>query len=172
VLVTPTRGIARTASTAVHVIVRQLTKVVGAEVVDDAVSFFRAFDGMERGFEQRANEVLMLLRSDVTAFVLVASPRADTVHEAAYFTERLRDADIAVRAIVVNRVTPTFGDAPEPAGDACALRDFRTLAQRERPRIEELRSLAPTAPLTEVPLLDEDVRDLDGLRAVGRLLAP
>jgi anion-transporting ArsA/GET3 family ATPase len=144
---------------------------VGAEVVDDAVSFFRAFDGMEHGFEQRANQVLTLLRSDVTAFVLVSSPRADTVPEAAYFTDRLREADIDVRAVVVNRVTPTFGDGPTPPHGAQALHDYRALAARERPRIEELRALAPGAPLAEVPLLEEDVRDLDGLRAVGRLLA-
>jgi anion-transporting ArsA/GET3 family ATPase len=174
VLVTPTRGLARTATSAAHLVVRQLTKVVGADVIDDAIAFFRAFDGMERGFEQRAQDVLTLLRSDVATFVLVASPRIDTIDEAEYFAQRLRESDIQVRGIVVNRVTPSFGDAPVPADDgpaARALRDFRTLAVRERRQIERLRALAPVAPLAEVPLLDTDVQDLAGLRVIGRLLA-
>jgi anion-transporting ArsA/GET3 family ATPase len=174
VLVTPTRGIARTATSAVHVVVRQLTKLVGADVVDDAIAFFRAFDGMERAFEQRANEVLRLLRSDITAFVLVAAPRPDTIDEARHFASQLRASHIDVRAIVVNRVTPTFGDEPTPADDlpaTRALRDFRTLGAREQHLVAELRALAPDAPLAEVPLLDHDVHDLEGLREIAVLLA-
>jgi anion-transporting ArsA/GET3 family ATPase len=174
VLVTPTRGVARTASSAVHLVVRQLTRIVGADVVDDAIAFFRAFDGMEYGFEQRANDVLALLRSDAAAFVLVASPRADTVDEARHFASRLTDSGIDVRAVVVNRATPTFGDPSLPPDDspaAEALRDFRALAAREHRQIDVLRTIAPDAPVTIVPLLDEDVRDLAGLRVIGSHLA-
>jgi anion-transporting ArsA/GET3 family ATPase len=174
VLVTPTRGVARTASSAVHLIVRQLTRVVGTDVVDDAIAFFRAFDGMEHGFEQRANDVLALLRSDDAAFVLVAAPRADTIDEAQHFAARLRESGITVRALVVNRATPRFGDPSAPPDDspaAQALRDFRALAAREAAQIELLRAVAPDAPVAVVPLLDEDVRDLDGLELVGRHLS-
>jgi anion-transporting ArsA/GET3 family ATPase len=174
VLVTPTRGVARTASSAVHLVVRQLTRIVGADVVDDAIAFFRAFDGMEHGFEQRANDVLALLRSDAAAFVLVASPRADTVEEAGHFAERLGESDIDVRALVVNRATPSFGAAssePVDSPAAEAWRDFQALAAREQRQIDVLRTFAPNAPVTVVPLLDEDVRDLDGLRSIGLHLA-
>jgi|EndMetStandDraft_8_1072994.scaffolds.fasta_scaffold63626_3 anion-transporting ArsA/GET3 family ATPase len=174
VLVTPTRGIARTATSAVHVVVRQLTKLVGADVVDDAIAFFRAFDGMERQFEQRANDVLRLLRSDATTFVLVAAPRSDTIDEARHFASRLRASQIDVRALVVNRVTPTFGPEPTPDDDSPAtraLRDFRALAEREGHLVADLRAIAPTAPIVEVPLLDHDVQDLDGLREIAVLLA-
>jgi anion-transporting ArsA/GET3 family ATPase len=166
--------VARTASSAVHLVVRQLTRIVGTDVVDDAIAFFRAFDGMEYGFEQRANDVLELLRSDAAAFLLVASPRADTVDEAQHFAARLRDAAISVRGVVVNRATPRFGDPqsePDDSPAAEALRDFRALARREQVQIDALRSLAPEAALAVVPLLDEDVRDLPGLRLVGRHLA-
>ncbi len=54
----------------------------------------------------RVNE---LLAADGTAFVLVASPRRDTVEEAHFFAERLGEAGIAVRGLVVNRVHPAFG---------------------------------------------------------------
>jgi anion-transporting ArsA/GET3 family ATPase len=172
VLVTPTRGIARTATTAVHAVVRQLTRVVGADVVDDAIAFFRAFDGMEHGFEQRAQDVLALLRSDAAAFVLVASPRPDTVDEACHFAMQLRGSDIAVRALVVNRLTPRFDGTPivEAGPHAIALADFQTLAAREHEHVARLRAVAPGAVVAEVPLLAEEVQDLAGLGRIGALL--
>jgi anion-transporting ArsA/GET3 family ATPase len=174
VLVTPRRGLARTATSAVHLVARQLTRIVGTEVVDDAIAFFRAFDGLEVGFEARAQEVLDVLRSEQSSFVLVASPHADTIDEARHFAGRLDAAGIAIRALVVNRVTPTFGDAPAPAGPAPAaraLRDFRNLASREQRRIDDLRMLAPGAAVATVPLLAHDVKDLEGLREVAAWLA-
>jgi anion-transporting ArsA/GET3 family ATPase len=172
-LVTPTRGLARTATSAVHLVVRQLTRIVGTDVVDDAIAFFRAFDGMELGFEQRANDVLALLRSDAAAFVLVASPRPDTIEEARHFADRLDEAGISVRALVVNRVMPAFGDAPVPHDDepaTRALRDFRVLAAREHEHIRTLHAIAPGAATAHVPLLDRDVQDLSGLRTIAALL--
>jgi anion-transporting ArsA/GET3 family ATPase len=172
ILVTPTRGLARTATSAAHLVVRHLTKVVGSDVVDDAIAFFRAFDGMESGFERRANSVLELLRSDDTSFVLVASPRADTIDEARYFATQLAVANIAVRGLLVNRVTPTFdgavADGDSPA--ARALADFRSLAAREAGHVESLRLAVPGVPLVEVPILPFDIHDLDGLETLARFI--
>ena len=69
---------------------RTVAKVVGAEVVGDAVAFFQAFEGMEEGFRDRAQRVLDLLSEPSTAFVLVASPRRDAVDEAMFFADKLR----------------------------------------------------------------------------------
>jgi anion-transporting ArsA/GET3 family ATPase len=180
VLVRPTRGIARTATSAVHLFVRQMTRVVGADVVDDAIAFFRAFDGMEYGFEQRANDVLALLRSDDAAFVLVASPRSDTVAAACEFASQLAQNQIAVRAVVANRMTPAFAvgalDDDHPRGPERTsphernLDDFRALAAREQRAVAELRTATPGAIYAEVPLLRDEVADLDALRTVGELL--
>jgi anion-transporting ArsA/GET3 family ATPase len=187
VLVRPSRGLARTATSAVHVLVRQLTRVVGADVVDDAIAFFRAFDGMELGFEQRAHEVLGLLRSDDAAFVVVASPRSDTVDAARDFAAQLTADGIEVRAVVANRMTPNFGaegpgdegsddGSDEAAFDAGAspfernLADLRALARRERRAVATLRAATPGATYVEVPLLPDEVHDLDALAAIADLL--
>ena len=53
-LMMPTRAYLRVAGAAVQTFLRRVTKVVGAEVVDDVVAFFRAFEGMEQGFRDRA----------------------------------------------------------------------------------------------------------------------
>ena len=54
-------------------LLRAIGKVVGGEVLADAVAFFQAFAGMETGFRDRADEVMRLLSSPVTRFVLIAS---------------------------------------------------------------------------------------------------
>src|SRR5205085_11940711 len=99
ILMAPTRGLMKAANVATQAFVRTLSKVVGAEVLEDAITFFTAFSGMEEGFKNRANVVFELLASPRTAFVLVASPRRDTVEEADFFARRLAESDIAVRAL-------------------------------------------------------------------------
>jgi anion-transporting ArsA/GET3 family ATPase len=108
-LIVPSRGIVKAVNVAAQTFLRTVSRVVGGDVVDDAVAFFQAFEGMEEGFRQRAARVNELLAADGTAFVLVASPRRDTVEEAHFFAERLGEAGIAVRGLVVNRVHPSFG---------------------------------------------------------------
>ena len=115
VLMTPTRGVVKAVNVAAQAFLRTLSRTVGGDVVKDAVAFFQAFEGMEEGFIERAHGVEELLAADETSFVLVASPRADTVAEATYFAERLAEGGIDVRALIVNRMHPTFGDGrPEP----------------------------------------------------------
>ena len=107
-LIAPSRGIVKAVNVAAQTFLRTVSRVVGGEVVDDAMAFFQAFEGMEEGFRQRAARVNELLAADGTAFVLVASPRRDTVEEAHFFADRLGEAGIAVRGLVVNRVHPSF----------------------------------------------------------------
>jgi anion-transporting ArsA/GET3 family ATPase len=107
-LIAPSRGLVRAVNMAAQTFLRTVSKVVGGDVVDDAVAFFQAFEGMEEGFRLRAARVNELLAAPETAFVLVASPQRDTVAEAHFFADRLREAGIAVQGLVVNRVHPSF----------------------------------------------------------------
>ncbi len=78
ILTAPTRGVMKAVNKAATSFIRQVTKVVGAEVFDDAIAFFQAFDGMETGFRKRADEVMALLRSSAPAstFSIAASSRS------------------------------------------------------------------------------------------------
>ena len=57
VLITPTRGLVRAVNVAAQMFLRTISRVVGGEVVHDAITFFAAFDGMEQGFRDRAAHV-------------------------------------------------------------------------------------------------------------------
>jgi anion-transporting ArsA/GET3 family ATPase len=185
-LMTPTRAYLRAVSVATQAFLRTVSKVVGGEVVADAVAFFQAFEGMEEGFRQRAQRVLELLSDPATAFVLVASPRRDAVDEALFFAERLQESGIGIEALVVNRLFPRFGEgsaaevrarasslagtAPSLAGLFENLADFREVAEREEGHFASLASKVAPAPVVRVPFLAADVHDVDGLARVGSYL--
>ena len=180
-LMAPTRGVMKAVNFAAQTFVRAVSKVVGAEVFDDALLFFQAFQGMEAGFRDRAADVLLLLSDPATAFVLVAAPHRDTVSEAQYFADRLAEADLPVEALIVNRVHPTFTNAsPEivrakadtfsgtDLGDLYTnLADFAMIAAREVRHLEGLAESVAPAPVIKVPFLQSDVHDLDGLAEIA-----
>src|ERR1039458_3714596 len=110
VLMMPTRASLKFVGMAAHALLRTISKVAGADVVRDAVTFFQAFEGMEEGFRTRANRVRELLTLPSTAFILVASPWPDSVDEAGFFAGKLTASAMPVTALIVNRVQPRFID--------------------------------------------------------------
>jgi anion-transporting ArsA/GET3 family ATPase len=180
----PTRAYLRAVSVATQAFLRTVSRVVGSEVVDDAVAFFKAFEGMEQGFRDRAARVESLLGEPGTAFVVVASPRRDAVEEALFFVDRLDESGYETAALVVNRLHPRFG-APGTAeriakglqgagrgeGPLAAavsnLGQLEAVAEREEAHFSELATRVEPAPLARVPFLPADVHDLDGLALVA-----
>jgi anion-transporting ArsA/GET3 family ATPase len=192
VLMVPTR----IAGVAVAAFLRTVAKVVGAEVIDDIVAFFRAFEGMEQGFRDRAASVTELLADEQTGFVLVTSPRRDAVEEAEFFADRLHEGDLEVAALIVNRVHPDFGessDAPAareradaiarlipaattiPARNATArlaaryanLADYASLGRREREQLAGVGQRIRAQSVDYVPSLAHDIVDFAALDAVA-----
>jgi len=143
-VVMPGRGYMRAVGLAAQAFVRTVARVVGAEVVDDAVAFFQAFEGMEEGFRERARAVDEMLAGERTAFVLVASARRDTVSEALYFTDRLAEMKKSPQALVANRLHPRFGRTGEGTGtgtgeeEAEAEVSLSDLAAADRSRADSL----------------------------------
>jgi anion-transporting ArsA/GET3 family ATPase len=179
ILVTPTGGLARVVNFAAQGFLRTVARIVSASVVDDAIEFFAAFDGMEEGFRGRAVAVHDLLIADDTSFVLVTVPRNDTVDDAATFIETLADADIAVDAIVVNRVHPSFGsDRLDDHGDGplapfiTVLHDSQAVAAGQDTVLATLTDELPAGAVVKIPFLDTDVHDLDGLASLAQWLTP
>ena len=172
----PTRRGLRVLSIAAQPLLRSIGKVIGTEVLADALAFFQAFDGMETGFRNRADEVIELLHGETTRFVLVAAPRVDTIDEARYFADRLEDKDLVVGAIIVNRATPDFGEPtgkrPRRPADA-ALYDNQ--AQLHALAVGEHAQIAPLVTDTGrqprwVRLLPGDVHELEALDTIRSLL--
>jgi anion-transporting ArsA/GET3 family ATPase len=184
VLMSPSRGLVKAVNMAAQTFLRTVSRVVGGDVIDDAIAFFQAFEGMEEGFRRRAGRVNELLAAPETAFVLVATPRRDTLAEARYFAGRLDEAGISVQGLVINRVHPHFGEGLAEATRARAetltgtplghlyanLADLQTVASRERDHLAGLDGVVASAPVTWVPFLGSDVHDLAGMAEVAGYL--
>lgn len=191
-LMMPTRRGLKVLNVAAQPVLRTIGKVVGGDVLADAIAFFQAFDGMETGFRDRADRVMTLLRTPATRYVLVAAPQRDTIDEARYFAGRLAEAHIGVTALVVNRSTPVFAvpavprpRRPDPVTAALWANhdELAATATAERAQLRALVRDITTRPdgadaadgahgavVRWVPMLDDDVHDLDGLGQIRRLL--
>lgn len=184
VLMLPTKSGLKILGSAAQPIFKAIGRIVGSDVLADAVAFFQAFSGMESGFRERADEVVALIRDPQTSFVVVASPHHDTIDEAVWFAGQLDAQEVAVGAAIVNRAQPAFGDgssadaadaATEAAGDGADvladlwsnLASLRTIREAELDVVAPLRVAVGDAGCVVVPLLDGDVHDLDSLRRIG-----
>jgi len=183
-MMVPTRTGFRVLSVATQPILRAIGRVVGSDVLADAVAFFQAFAGMDVGFRERAEEVTALLHDDATKFLLVASPQHDTVIEAAWFADQIAEQGFTVAATVVNRLHPRFGDGSvadasrradtavdRGDGELAALwrnlADLRTVAEAERRELQPLADRVGADAIVEVPLLPSDVHDVAALTLLG-----
>lgn len=161
-----------------------LRRVTGAELLSDLSDFFRLLGGLLGGFRERAEQVEALLRAPDTTFLLVTSPEREPIDEAIYFRRRLQAADMRLGGAIVNRVhADELGDDDDALDElpallereaglspalaakvAAAFADEHALARRDAANVAHLAArLGPGVPLLQVPLLDGDVHDVDGL---------
>ncbi len=186
-LMLPTRTGLKVLTVATQPLLRAIGRVVGSDVLADAVAFFQAFAGMDVGFRQRAEAVTALLRAESTRFVLVASPQHDTITEATWFADQLAEQGFSVHATIVNRLHPRFGEGtvadamsratkaaergdPDLAAVWSNLAELRTVAAAERAELAPLLARVAGSAVVEVPLLPSDVHDVEALDVLAQHL--
>ena len=162
-----------------------MKRATGIDLLQDLASFFNAVGGMSDGFRERARRVNALLGDSRTSFLLVTSPRAASIQEAAYFSHKLAEAGFPFGGVVVNRMREQLEvehtaaletELEELLGDRLAqkvlrnLDDHRRLADRDAHNLERLRKQLGRRPLILVPELAGDVHDLTGLAAMNEHL--
>jgi anion-transporting ArsA/GET3 family ATPase len=187
------RGVRRLMGVGFGLFTRVISTILGGQLLTDASAFVQAFDTMFGGFRERATATYELLRTPGTAFVVIATPEADAIREAAYFVDRLATESMPLAGLVLNRMHPVLADLPaaraetvadtlEQAGSAAdtwaplaaaVLRlhaDRVALAGRERRLLARFHRAHPAVAVVTVPALAADVHDLPGLRDIGHLL--
>ena len=179
-------------------VLKRLAKFVGSQFINDIAIFFTEFNDILGGFRQRAEETFALLRQPRVGFVLVASPEAMAMREALFFHERLIAANMPFVGFVVNKIHPALPISADVGAIASALAahpgvnalglsgtsrtmaaqalfaahgELETLAEADRDALARLREVGGNkALLVEVPLLRDDVHDVDRLVGLERYL--
>ena len=194
ILAAPARGAGRfttrVVSASFGVFTNVLSKVIGAQVLQDLQVFVASFDALFGGFRERAEATYAQLKAPDTRFVVVASPEQDALREASYFVERLEAEQMPLAGLVLNRVIPVLAaDLTAEAADAGAeiladlgedavtggmlrLHADRMRSARQQQHVaESFVASHPSVPVVAVPAFGDDVHDLTGLRAVGDAFA-
>jgi len=179
-------------------VLKRLAKFVGSKFIDDIGVFFTEFNDILGGFRERAEETFALLRQPRVGFVLVASPEPMAVREALAFHERLTSAGMPFVGFVVNKVHPSRpvrADVPQleaalaahpgvlalglsgtthrmaAQAFAAAHAELETLAAADQEALGRIRAAGgDRALLVQVPLLRDDVHDVDRLVGLERYL--
>jgi anion-transporting ArsA/GET3 family ATPase len=182
-LVTRGNGPVRAVSAASQLLLRSIAKVTGSEIIDDTLAFFQAFDGMEKGFRDRALAVERLLNAPTTSYVVVATARTSTLAEATWLADQLHVGKHRIDAFIVNRMLP-FGladfrapnTASKPGSDFEALVANATalaaLSTAEAELVDRASIASQAGSVTKVPNLGQDVHDLASLQLLARHLLP
>jgi anion-transporting ArsA/GET3 family ATPase len=162
-----------------------LKRVTGIDLLKDLSEFFQSFGDMAAGIGERAQRVGKLLGQRDTTFLLVTSPQRDAIDEAIFFHRRLRDQRLPFGGAIVNRMhegppgsadAGVTGDLEALLGDklgrkvARNFEDHRRLAEHDRTNLRRLMRELGREPLIAVPLLDDDVHDIEGLAELDEYL--
>jgi anion-transporting ArsA/GET3 family ATPase len=83
-------------------------RILGTQFLQDIAEFFLLFQTMYDGFVERAQAVTRTLADARTTFVVVSTLEASPVREAQFFVEALRDRQLHLGAVVLNKVLPDW----------------------------------------------------------------
>jgi anion-transporting ArsA/GET3 family ATPase len=96
-----------------HRVLQLMERVSGMSFLEDISEFLLAFEGMSRGFRERARRVRALLTGPESAFVLVAAPGTESQRHAIQYLDRLEEYQVPLAGVLINRVHPwPEGGAP------------------------------------------------------------
>jgi anion-transporting ArsA/GET3 family ATPase len=159
---------------------KTLSKFTGVETLQELSSFMLAISTMNEGFRERARGVRELLKDPQTGFVLVTGPHPERLDEVTHFRSLLKQNQMEVLALVVNRVHPLpppslWDDAAQLADSRRAkvvetLEELKVLAEQDAAAVRQLAAACPDVPLIQVPRFELDVHDLTALWRTGRFL--
>lgn len=195
-IVTGAGNVARRGSALLNVgaqfVLKTLGRFTGSEFFEELAEFLTHFSALFEGFRDRTRATGELFGDAGTSFVVVTSPDPLTVEEALYFRQRLRELDVRMGGMVVNRVRRPFednalaADSLDRLADALAsvegaerhgrpmllrlarrlvdnAQQFDRLAARDAETIAALRRAVSPAPVVAAPLYAGDVHSLDRL---------
>lgn len=166
---------------------KAVSHVIGKQVLDDLFEFFTLFnDILLDEFQKRAKAVQSLLSDPVTGFILITTPHAYPMQESSYLYKRLKEQDMTLQGVIINRVHTLNGsdDAADvfeafAAGNLISpdiIRQlemsyarFYKLAKSDDEKIKQFhRTIEPKVPVVKIPVKSFEVFNIKGLMKLHR----
>jgi anion-transporting ArsA/GET3 family ATPase len=154
-------------------VLRAISKVTGAELLDEMMGFVDALSDLFGSFSERAAAIEKVLHGPDVAFCLVTTPDQATMRETREFRQRLSALGLGVCAVAFNRChAPRAPAPPEGTPHAAAIAalnaEWNAAADREAERIHEVRAgWDGLDAIAIVPLVPELAARIDALDALA-----
>jgi len=165
---------------AARAVLTAFDRLTGLRLLPDVQAFVRSFEGMYAGFAERAAKVRELMREPTCALVLVTNAEPQRIEQTREFVSLLKQRDLRVGALIVNRVMRPLPDFDEigPAKLPAPLKrklernfkDFSALKAREATSLEMLRELIDGVPMLMAADLGDEPGGLRDLVRIARSL--
>ncbi len=164
-----------------------VVRAFGRAAFEEVAAFFVALDALFSDISARVDRARGLLKSERTAFVLVAGPTPRTLAGSRELSRTMRDLGMPIRGVVINRVHPMPSEVREPAIEralaelaadaetsAWLHHTWRAATARAAGESDRLRAFVAELPRgtswTEVPELEHDAHSLGDLAVLTALL--
>ncbi len=140
-----------------------LDELVGLDLLRDMHEFFAAFGPLFDGFKKRALEVEQLLANEISIFNLVASPNPKLVPDTIFFAREIQKRNYNLGPVLVNKIHPPVQKQTTLQGEEIP----QWLGKRDMEGVEMLKDLLSGHPVIEIPLLPEEVENLNHLHNIA-----
>ena len=150
-------------------VLKGLEILTGSEFMQELADFFVSIQGWQSKLEERVARVNRLLLEPQTQFFLVGSYDRAKLLEAKRFGQEITQSGYHLHTLILNRAFPEWllaiKNSELPKGPATALAaKWRDYFQKRKNLLLPLTEVASAGvKILEIPELNDDIRDLDGV---------
>jgi len=112
-----------------------MKKMIGETTVTEIAEFFDLISGLAEGFRTRSGEMVSLMKSPCTSFLLISSPAPSAIDDTITFRHQLLEQGFPLGGVIVNRVTPKLDQLSDKHIDETILKSSASLTDGERSQI-------------------------------------
>ncbi len=170
-----------------QVILKGLARFVGMEALDIIAAFLTHIDGIVEELKKRSGQIIEMLHSPQTGFIVVTTPNPVAVAEAKFFFEELKNRKLPANGIIINRVISTPGDISFPEWGATEpetkkkleqnYENIRKVSRMHRNLIADLddfiqnnRDISSEFYHVEIPFESKEIHSIEGIENIIRYL--
>ena len=148
-----------------------LQGIFGSDFLNQLTQFMEDLSGMHEGFRQRNLEVIELLKSPETAFLLVSNASEIRFRECQSFLETLKSFQIPLSGLILNRLERAPASERANAPEVQRLLDYYTeLHDVQANWVSQFRAALPNTPTFEVEQKTQNPHDVAALSNLGDFL--